>query len=174
MKKSLRFKKLRDIDPELLSEHAKYIAGLFDGDGAYVICLTRGKRVRFRPHISLSMTHEETIKFVADKFGVSYARGKPRKNRKIMYYLRVFRAEDLVTILEALARWSITKRQQVLTLLDFLERTPIGQRIEKEALLEQAEMYLKLKELNIRGKRPPNFKEWAKQLIEEIKSYDDQ
>ena len=121
------------------------------------------KYVRFTPIIGVGMTHEETIKFVADLFGVSYVKRERKRPRKDVYVLRVTRTEELKTILRALLPWSITKRKQIELLLQFIslkESLPeeVMGRTKRRILpqhvdnyLRLSDIYLKLRKLHAKG-----------------------
>jgi hypothetical protein len=150
-----KLRKIRSIDSSLLDDSASYLAGLLDGEGAFTIHWHKSNPLYFEPLIGIGMTHEETISFVARLLGVSYATRERKKSFKTMFYTGVTRRADLKIILDALKPRLITKRKQAELLLEFLspEKTP-SQKTRMKTLQKQADIYVKLRELNMRGTKP--------------------
>jgi len=144
-------KKIRDINRSKLQKYAGYIAGLVDGEGSLIIRWDKRHRyLTFSYFMSIGMTHEGVIKWLSDILGVTYSVSKRKPPRKTMYVLRVFTQTDLVTLLEELLPWLIVKKEQAETMLRFLNLR--AERSAKEYANEKAELYLKMRKLNQRGK----------------------
>lgn len=112
--------------------------------------------------IVLGMTHEETVKFVADTFNVSCVPRKRKPPNKGMFNLQVRTPIDVENIATALHEPSITKREQMELFLEFIPLKRSISEMEhddsryRDAYLEMVEKYIELRKLNQRGK-PPNY-----------------
>lgn len=161
----VRFKKVREIDPDILRQNSQYIAGLMDGEGAFMIKFTAGKkRPYFQPLLVLSMNHEETVRFVADKFGVTYAPisrkrkshvgGEEKVTVKTTYRTLVLVEDDIKRVLTTLLPSLITKKKQAELILEFIRMKQdfSGTRVAyKDLLLKQAEIYTDVGRLQTKG-----------------------
>lgn len=169
------FRKMHDIDPSKLDENSPYIAGLIDGEGSFIIHKSEYEnRVRFSPMIVLGMTHEETVKTVADHFGVSCVTRKRRKPLKHMYVFLVRTLSDIKLICETLYPHSITKRKQMELFLKFVElKNRISGRVKhdnpehKHVYLQMVDKYIELRKLNERGP-PPDYESMRERLKSKV------
>ncbi|MGA2309748.1 MAG: LAGLIDADG family homing endonuclease [Candidatus Bathyarchaeia archaeon] len=174
-----KFKKVANIDPDILDQNLQYIAGLMDGEGTFAIRITGKDNHHFTPMIEISMSHEESIRFVANIFGVSYDKVRAKeKYHKDMYRVLVTTEREIRQIAEALLPYSITKKEQIELLLEFskLKDTFPGGKYDsrcKEILLEMIDVFIELKKRNVRGK-PPNYeairKHWRLKLLARVVS----
>jgi hypothetical protein len=178
----VRFKKVREIDPDILRQNSQYIAGLMDGEGSFsIIFNARTKRPYFRPLLTLDMDHEETIRFVADKFGVDYKPASTKRKSQIegevkvtvrtMYVTHVFVEDDIKKVLTTLLPSLITKKKQAELILEFIrmKRDFSGTRVAyKDLLLKQAEIYSKVRRLHKKG-RPFDYDKFRKKFDEAIR-----
>lgn len=170
----IRFKRLGDVRSSALYENAPYLAGLIDGEGSFVIHKREHKnRVRFTPMIVLGMTHEETVKFAAGIFNVSYVLQKRQPPNKEMFRFQVRTPTDIEIIATALHEPSITKREQIEVFLEFIPLERIISEIKhndpryRDAYLEMVEKYVELRKLNRRGK-PPNYEVMQERLKKKV------
>jgi hypothetical protein len=156
-----RLRKVRDITADSLTKHAPYLAGLLDGEGTFAIRVTKMGTLLFSPMVEISMSHKETIEFVAGIFGVTWGKVKMNKPHKDMYYLRVTTQNEIRQIAKALLPYSITKHEQILLVLKFfsLKDTFPGGKYDphsRDILLEMIDVYIELAKRNERGE-PPNY-----------------
>jgi hypothetical protein len=96
-----------------------YIAGLLDGEGGFSIIRTSKNPPNFHAHISLQMTHKETVERFAEVCGVTYNSRSPR-NRRVLYYALVGTKGDLEKLLGMLSPWLITKKRHAELIRQFL------------------------------------------------------
>lgn len=136
-----------------------------DGEGAFMIKFTAGKkRPYFQPLLVLAMNHEETIRFVADKFGVSSApvlrKRKSQVGREVKvvvkttYRTLVSVEDDIKKVLKTLLPSLITKKKQAELILEFIriKQNFSGTKGElRDWFLKQAEIYSKVRSLNPKG-----------------------
>jgi len=175
----VRFKKVGEIDPDILQQNSQYIAGLMDGEGSFSI-ISNPKRLYFRPLLALAMNHEETIKFVADKFGVdskpilrkrkSHVEGEAGTTAKTTYVTRVFVEDDIVKVLTTLLPSLITKKRQAQLILEFIRTKQqfSGTKARRDLLLKLGEIYVQVRRLNPKGRRF-DYDKWHKQFDEAIR-----
>lgn len=162
-----RFRKIREIDTDILKRNSQYIAGLMDGEGAFMIKFSAGKkRPYFRPLLALAMNHKETIKFVKDKFGVTYAPisrklkshvgGEEKVIVKTTYRTLVLVEDDIKKVLTTLLPSLITKKRHAELILKFIRMKQDFSGTKealRDLLLKQAEIYTEVKRLQTKG--PP-------------------
>jgi hypothetical protein len=164
-----RFQKVRDINPDSLSKHAPYLAGLLDGEGTFSIRMIERDHLLFSLMVEISMSHKETIEFVAGIFGVTWGRRKMNKpHHKDMYYLRVTTHDEIRQIAKALLPYSITKHEQIQLVLDFFslkDTFPGGQYDSHctDILQKMIDVCIELLKRNERGK-PPNYRAMREKL----------
>jgi hypothetical protein len=146
-----------------------------DGEGTYTLRPSRTMNLRFQPLLILGMTDEETIKFVARIFGVTYDRLRSRRLwRKDMFRLRVTTEKEIRQIAEALIHFSRTRLKQLRLLLEFFslkERLP-GDKTDPEyeqVLFKMIDVYINLAILNHRGK-PKDFEEKREKLRTKVRA----
>ena len=165
------FRKIHDIKPHLLEKNAAYLAGLIDGEGTFCLRKFGSTSLRFTPLISIAMSHEPTIAFAANVFGVSY--GKIRRRKKISYHKDMFRLlvttrKEIKQIAQALLPFAITKRKQIELMLSYLaleEDTSEKQNMKsKEKTLKEIDIYIDIKKENERGP-PSDYEKIRKKLI---------
>ena len=113
------------------------------------------------------MTHEPTIEFVKEIFGVTHEFREPKsKLHKTAYNLRVNTIENCLTICTALFEYSITKKEPIKLLWEFSKLStsipPQGPE-RKEVLLKIVELYVACRKANLRG-RAPNYEAMKKRL----------
>ena len=138
---------LRNIDPNQLRPNAEYIAGLVDGEGDLTIRWDKRVRyVRFSCLISIGMTDEPIIKWLADIFGVTIRKGKQYPKKKTMYYAQVLTKTNLRTLLKELLPLLKVKKERARIMLEFLNLRDDGSAVEFAK--KQAELYLKMRKLN--------------------------
>jgi hypothetical protein len=131
--------------------------------------------------IEISMSHENTIKFVADIFGVSCAHQKTDSPRKDMHYLRITTQTEVKQIAEALCPYSITKQEQIQLILEFfrLRDTFPGGRYDsrcREILLKMTDICIELLKRNERGDplkrdKPRNYEAIKEQWRDRVMNY---
>jgi hypothetical protein len=106
----------------------------------------------------LGMTHKETVDFVANNFGVSVDPQNFYPPKKTMFQTQINTPKEILLIIDALHNFSHTKHKQMELFKDFVslqESIPYKSRLEqKEAYLKMVDMYIELRKLNERGKRP--------------------
>lgn len=164
-----RYRKVHDISPAPLIQHAPYLAGLLDGEGTFAIRMIERGTLLFSPMIEISMSHKETIEFVARIFGVTWGKAKQNKpHHKDMYYLRVTTQDEIKQIAIALLPHSITRHEQIELVLDFfsLKDTFPGGKYDshcKEILLKMIDVCIELAKRNERGK-PRNYRAMREKL----------
>lgn len=167
------FKKLRDINPDSLAKHAPYLAGLLDGEGTFAIRMINNDHLLFFPMIEIGMSHEKTIEFVADIFGIDRSRkSKREKPHKDMYYIRVTTQAEIEQIAEALRPYSITRQEQIQLILEFfsLKRTFPGGKYDSKSraiLLKMVDVYIEVRKRNERGP-PPDYESMRKRLKSKV------
>jgi len=175
----LLYRKILDIDQAQLDYNARYLAGLMDGEGSFLIIarITEKRRVSFSPCISLKMTHEETIKFAADKFGVNYFPRKGKPGHKDIFDCRVTTKDEIRQICNALSPYSITKKEPIKWLLDYLseaerrERLTLSQKRsleDKGILLGIVDLHIASKKANQRGTKIVDYEARRKELKDVI------
>lgn len=129
--------------------------------------------------IIVAMSDEETIKFLANTFGVSYVQIKYRRKNyhKIMYRLLVTTSVEITQIALALSSWSIAKKEQIEVMLKFLAlKESLGDVYvdfnnlqHKCAYMGMAELYMEMKKLNHRGPAK-DYYTLTKNMITQIES----
>ncbi len=147
-----------------------------------MIKFTAGKkRPYFQPLLVLSMNHEETVRFVADKFGVSCAPisrkrkshvgGEEKVTVKTTYRTLVLEEDGIKKILTTLLPSLITKKRHTELILEFI-RMKHDFSGTKEALrdllLKQAEIYTEVGRLQTKG-RPFDENKFRKRFDEAIR-----
>jgi hypothetical protein len=165
------WRKKKDIDVIDLRKYAAYVAGLMDGEGSFSI-INRSKTLSFNPCIALTMTHQPTVARIADLFGVEppIERVSGKKRHKNTYSIRVNTQVECLQICRALYGYSITKREPIRLLREFLmlwmsmpDRGPKP----KEKMLKVVELHISSKKANRRG-RPPNYDKMRERLMKLI------
>ena len=104
---------------------AVYLAGLIDGEG----CLRIGKNKKassrgdycYTPEVKLVLVHEPTIKYLADKLDWPYGhtKGNPEKNHQDTYIIRIGNFEGIISFIEQILPYLITKKEAAQTVLAF-------------------------------------------------------
>jgi len=141
-------RKYKDIEQSILENYAGYIAGLFDGEGSFIIrCNKRTRCPNFYALLSIGMTHKGVILWLRRVLGVT-GFSVSRKGRKRIYVLRVTTRDETITIIEELLPWLRVKKEQAKNLLKMLTLKETGNK--KELVMKKAELYLRNKELNKR------------------------
>lgn len=171
--KGLKFRKLGNINLKTLEDYAPYLAGLFDGEGSFVLRETGKNLPNFSPLIEISMTHEQTIQFVAKEFNVGPVGKYQRKNSKDLYYVRVTTQNEIKQVCEALQHHSITKHEQISLLLDYfslktaLKTAKRTTSKHREILIKMVDLYINLKKANA-GIKHPDYEAMRQDLLKRI------
>jgi hypothetical protein len=170
--------KIVELDINLIDENeyikrAAYIAGLFDGEGSYLI--SRRKKAKklngernegygYTPVISIDMTDFDTLNMVAhylDDFGIKYAKASfksPNPRHKSRMIIRVSNFQWVELFICLVKDYAITKPKQMALILNFIESrrsrgaTKRGRRIPFSE--DEQKLYWDVKELNRKGVRP--------------------
>jgi hypothetical protein len=166
--KTVKRAKAGIIDTEQIQKSAPYVAGLLDGEGTFSLKKVANK-IRFVPIISLSMTHEPTIEFVAYVLKVTYQKRERQKPYKDNYVLRVTTRADVKRILEELKPFSITKKAHIELVLKFisLEEKSVQPK-NAEQYHKLIDLYIELRKLNHRGK-PIDYDSMRRRLHEALR-----
>ena len=170
----LKSRKVTDINWAVLKKNAPYLAGLVDGEGSFIIHINKSKKIRFTPLIRIGMTDKNTIKFVADIFGVDVQEQEMEPPRKKMFYAQVGTTKEILQIIDALREWSKTKLAQMNLLFEFilLKEYALKAKIDLEhraTYMKLVDKYIDLRKLNERG-TPPDYKlmrSFLKKRVEE-------
>ena len=137
----------------ILNTDLAYIAGLFDGEGSFVIgkhfCKTKhnGKRGwvwEFR--MVIGMSDKDGLNFIKNKFNKKRIRvSHYDKNKRKMYYL-TFYSGELRKILPSLIFYLKVKRKQAKLLLNVVNLITPKSNIKNDKIIEKA--YRRMKKLN--------------------------
>lgn len=170
-------RKIHDVDESMREDYVPYIAGLLDGEGGFSIIRTSKNRPDFHAHVSLQMTHEETVKRFAEMCGVTYNTRSPR-NRRVLYYAIVGTKDDVENLLKMLSPWLITKKKHAELILQFLSlkrelgasNEELKSSNEKNIRSQLVDIYVELRKLNHKDPhaRRIDYKELQKELQKEI------
>lgn len=162
-KNSKRLRWLKPINTVDLEVNAPYLAGLLDGEGTFTI-LT--KSTPPKPLVEICMTHEETIAFAAEVFGVSYSKVNRLKPHKDVYAIRIHTQKEIQQIANALLPYSKTKQEQIHLLLKWFElREELAKNTTDMRIRERmADLCIEIKKRNQRG-NPPDYTEMRTQLL---------
>lgn len=133
-----------------MSDKAKYsyLAGIIDGEG----CLTigagkKGNVTNYNPVIVVTSTNEKLIKWLLHNFGGNYYKaGRIVPNCKQAYIWRFLKKAEIERLLLAILPYLIIKRDQAISLLEFVRLPRYQETPEKRETL-----YQKLKAMNKRG-----------------------
>lgn len=99
-----------------------YFAGLIDGE-AWVSVIEKYGTGTFRCAIDVTMTHEETVRKLYDRFGGSVTLKKSKCARhQDLYSWRVY-GKNARQVLAAIRPYTITKREAVEMCIRFLKET---------------------------------------------------
>jgi len=104
----------------LTDTQLSYLAGLLDGEGCLMIANTRGAS-RYIPELNITMTHERTIRTVADWLEVPVKlvkRSNPKPHWKQQYALRMS-GKRVAALCKLLLPYLITKHGQAELVIAF-------------------------------------------------------
>lgn len=172
------FRKKGDIKEKLLEHYSPYLAGLFDGEGSFVLVETGKNGINFSPIIEISMTHKKTINFVANIFNVTI--GKPQKKgiNKTTFPVKVTAEKEIIQICKSLFHHSITKKKQIelmlqLISLKFDRKKMTPQIAEYKKISEKMiEIFIQLRKENERSsKNPPDYESLKEKLENKLNHF---
>ena len=133
-----------------MSDKAKfaYLAGIIDGEGCLTIGAGRkGNITNYNSIIMIASTDERLIKWLQNNFGGNYYTSKRTSPKwKQAYIWRFLKKKDIEVLLLAILPYLIIKREQAITLLEFVRLPRYQETPEK-----RAELHAKIKKLNTRG-----------------------
>ena len=119
-----------------------YIAGLIDGEGSIFINIVK-QHYHFRPQLSIMMTDKKTIEYLISKIKFCRYSEADRGIWKRQYGLIINRMSDIITILELVFPYLVTKKEQAKIMLEFC-----SYKHNKNTADKDISLMLKIKELN--------------------------
>jgi hypothetical protein len=132
-----------------MSDKAKYsyLAGIIDGEGCLTIGAGRkGTVTNYNSVIMVVNTSEKLIKWLVHNFGGNYYKsGRSVPNSKPAFIWRFLKHKDIELLLLAILPYLIIKREQALTLLEFVRLPRTAEPIVRQ------ELHTKMSILNKRG-----------------------
>jgi hypothetical protein len=131
-----------------------YLAGIFDGEGSFVLNRKKGRVYGFAPNVLITNTSKELMEWISKTLGVPYSEvniGKGRKNWKKAYRISIQRILDIKAFLEQIVPYLKAKERQAKLLLEFC--TYQIERKWRETPLRIEEIYRELRILNHKGIR---------------------
>lgn len=131
-----------------MSDKAKYgyLAGIIDGEGCITIGAGRKATcTNYNSIIMITNTNKKLIDWLQQQFGGNYYKIPAQGNCKEAYRWRFLKQKEIEKLLLAVLPYLIIKRQQAITLLEFV-------RLSKEnASQRREELFQWMKLLNKRG-----------------------
>jgi intein/homing endonuclease len=131
-----------------------YLAGIFDGEGSFVLNRKKGRVYGFAPNVLITNTSKELMEWISKTLGVPYSKfniGKRGKNWKKAYRISIQRILDIKAFLEQIVPYLKAKERQAKLLLEFC--TYQIERKWRETPLRVEEIYQELRILNHKGIR---------------------
>jgi hypothetical protein len=137
-----------------------YVAGLIDGEGYIGISYAAQKAPyctpRYRLRISVGMTCEHIVRWLADTFGFNvYVKQPDFRNRRQTVYTADLQAIRCADFLRAIRPWLKIKDLQADVAIDFQESCSAwklinhhGERLPDAEVMRRHQLYLRLQELN--------------------------
>jgi hypothetical protein len=130
-----------------------YLAGLFDGEGSFVLHRKKGRLYGYAPCITITNTSKELIEWVSKTLCTPYTEvtinKRKQANWKTAYRIGIRRVLDIKVFLEQIIPFLKAKRRQAELLLEFC--TYELERKWNEAPPRIKEIYQELKRLNSKG-----------------------
>ncbi len=110
------------------NEQLAYVAGIVDGEGCISVT-TSGTGNSYSIRVQVGMCHKETMQVIVDAFGTKLAAYKngPDPLKHSIYYFTCAYGKNAVPILKKLLPYLITKRDQAILCLEFMEVCLVGQ-----------------------------------------------
>lgn len=135
----------------LTNEQLAYLAGLIDADGCFQIAGNGNPRC-LRPNIQVIMTHEPTIRWMAELWGASctsWAEHRRAEHHKPQFRT-VLTGERAADLCQLLLPFMITKKEQAKLIIEFVEhaQTRPGVRLTDEMVAKRIELKQRMNELN--------------------------
>ena len=139
-----------------------YLAGIIDGEGCITISRWRKHRnyrtPRYELRIIVVMTHKPTIDFISDNmpYGSSCFLHKPSVNGRKPSWKWVATNTFAAEILGHLLPYFITKRQQALLAIEFIQERGDGRRLGSnpcppDMVAKRERFYAQMSKLNKKG-----------------------
>ena len=131
-----------------MSDKAKfsYLAGIIDGEGCLTIGAGKKETVtNYNSIVMVTNTNEKLIKWLQHNFGGNYYKSPASGNCKPAYRWRFLKHKDTEHLLLSILPYLIIKRQQAITLLEFV-RLP-----RMESVQKREDLYQWMRFLNRRG-----------------------
>lgn len=125
-----------------------YLAGIIDGEGCLTIGAGRkGNVINYNSVIMIASTSEKLIKWLQQNFGGNYYKSsRVNEKWKQAYIWRYLKKKDIEKLLLAVLPYLIIKREQAITLLEFVRLPRHMENTEK-----RQELHERMRELNKRG-----------------------
>jgi len=95
-----------------------YIAGLVDGEGSFTI-QAAGSTKRMSPFITVAMTHQPTITWLAGKLGLKAIHCKLRNPKYRDQYRVTAMGRRAILLIDRIMSYLLTKREQAQVIADF-------------------------------------------------------
>jgi len=141
-----------------------YMAGLIDGEG--YIGLTkavdrrpnRGNSISYKSHVAVTMTHEETVKYLKEKLGGCFYKHNPPNIRWKQQYRWILECNMELTkaVCINLLKYSITKQEQLKKMIEYCNIRLISKRAhrgQKSYGDKEHSIYKDFKKLNVKGSK---------------------
>lgn len=142
--------------PILEREIAIYLAGLFDGEGAFMIWASQYRGgIKYTVSVRIAMSSKKTIEWVGSKLNrrckIHKLSKKTSPNAKPSYKISIEDGQGIITLIEQILPFLITKKDVASELLSFCKsRIGVLQKSNKERKhsTEAIDSYFKIKEIN--------------------------